>query len=177
MYKGPKKISYVCHCCFRVNIDIVHAIAGLMALFCKQSETRKIAIDPILKVHNLIGNFSLYYGEYREPATEGIWLASVPCSLTVAAYSPYSYWSDVMVDPRLLRASPAATLSQPATQQKMVLVPGHINTDLHYALYNLLSCLFQSQSKLPKHFYLVYSIFNCFAEKGMLKTINKKQKF
>ena len=126
MYKGPKKISYVCHCCFRVNIDIVHAIAGLMALFCKQSETRKIAIDPILKVDNLIGNFSLYYGEYREPATEGIWLAPVPCSLTVAAYSPYSYWSDVMVDPRLLRASPAATLSQPATQQKMVLVPGHI---------------------------------------------------
>lgn len=89
-----------------------------MALFCKQSGTRKIAIDPILKDEILIENFLLYYGEYKEPATEDIWLTPVPCSVTVAAYSPYSYWPDVMVDPRLLRASPAATLSQPATQQK-----------------------------------------------------------
>ena len=62
-----------------------------MALLCKQSGARKIAIDPIMKDDNLIENFSLYCGEYRGPSTEDIWLAPVLCSVTVAAHSPYWY--------------------------------------------------------------------------------------
>ena len=73
LYKGRKKTSYVCHhCSFCENIDIVHAIAGVMALLCKQLGARKIAIDPIMKDDNLIENFSLYCGEYRGPSTEDI---------------------------------------------------------------------------------------------------------
>ena len=72
-----------------------------------------MAIDPILKHEIFIESLLLYYREYGEPVTKDIWLDPVPSSVTVAAYSPYSYRTDVMVDHRLLQASPAATLSQP----------------------------------------------------------------
>ena len=55
-----------------MNIDRVHAIAGVMALLFKQSGTSKIAIDPIMKDDNVIENFLLYCGEYRGPSTEDI---------------------------------------------------------------------------------------------------------
>ena len=97
----------------------------------------------------------LCYGSGSQPVL--IWLWSIP------GYSK-------------LALQPAPN-SRPehANKQKM----GHVKTDLHYALYNLLLCLFLSQLKIPtpKHFYLSYSIFYCLAEKGMLKTINKKQNF
>ena len=53
---------------FCVNIDIVHAIAGVMALLCKQSRAHKIAIDPIMKDDSFIENFLLYIaGNIEDP--------------------------------------------------------------------------------------------------------------
>ena len=65
-------MSDVFQCILCVNIDIMHAIAGLTALFCKQSGTRKRTIDPILKHEILIESLLLYYREYGEPVTKDI---------------------------------------------------------------------------------------------------------
>ena len=85
----------------------------------------------------------------------------------------------VMVDSRLLQASPAASPQQLPRACQQAKNGACKNWSTLCIVQFIVMLIFLSQLKIPtpKHFCLSYSIFYCLAEKGMLETINKKQNF